>query len=75
MNFISTLSFHPPPPRAAIYANKLYLSLTSRLHPEILAGGSGEMDGEGPLIEGHVRIDPSAHVDATATVSAPVIII
>lgn len=52
---------------AAIYANKLYLSLTSRLHPEILAGGSGEMDGEGPLIEGHVRIDPSAHVDATAT--------
>ena len=71
----SDLPLHPPPPPPpppppllsnAIYANRLYLSLFRRTHPQLLAASSED----GPVIIGDVRIHPTATVDRTAVVSA-----
>lgn len=59
--FFQTL-FHS---RCAIYANRLYLSLFQKTHPERLATNGPQL----PNIVGHVRIHPTALVDPTATVS------
>ena len=53
--------------RAAIYANRLYLSLIHERQPELLATNGG--DSESPHIIGHVRIHPTANIDPTCTVS------
>ena len=53
--------------RAAIYANRLYLSLIHQHQPGLLATNGGE--SESPHIIGHVRIHPTANIDPTCTVS------
>ncbi|XP_064388695.1 mannose-1-phosphate guanyltransferase alpha-like [Halichondria panicea] len=50
---------------SAIYANRLYLSLMSENHPELLA--RQQSSDEGPCIIGDVRIHPTANVDRSAT--------
>ena len=50
--------------RHAIYANRLYLSLFKKCHPEYLATTTAN----GPKIIGAVRIHPSAQIDSTAVV-------
>ena len=52
-------------PGSAIYANRNYLTLYRKLHPELLAISKPE----GPKIIGDVYIHPSATIDSSATVS------
>lgn len=52
-------------PGSALYANRNYLTLYRKQHPELLA--SEQVDG--PKIIGDVYIHPTATVDPTATVS------
>ena len=64
-----TMLTHVPTCRAAIYANRLYLSLIHERRPELLTTNGG--DSESPHIIGHVRIHPTANIDPTCTVSLP----
>ena len=84
-NLFHTFLLHTFPCRNAIYANRLYLRLFKKTHPEYLAGPGGEngngngdvtMDGPvngsvplAPIIFGDVRIHPTATVDPSAVVS------
>ena len=61
------LSFFLSSFRAAIYANRLYLSLIHQREPHLLA--SNGRDSDTPHIIGHVRIHPTANIDPTCTVS------
>lgn len=63
------ISYVHPIYRAAIYANRLYLSLIHERRPELLTTNGG--DSESPHIIGHVRIHPTANIDPTCTVSLP----
>lgn len=57
---------------AAIYANRLYLSLIHQREPHLLASNGGDPDA--PHIIGHVRIHPTANIDPTCTLGPNVYI-